>query len=278
MKARPFARFTPFLLTALSLVAAGAAHAQEAAAAPAAGEVTTRSLFEVLADGGVVMIFLGIFSIAMVWIIIDCSQRTGVKRLIPADDLDKLQNSFRAGDYVGAYQGTLENNSIINNVARVGLVTVGDGKSATEHALAESIAAEQSKISNRISYLSVIGVTAPMVGLLGTVFGMIKAFESLGGGGATQNTGALAAAIGHVLVATAAGLFVAIPAFMAFYFLRNRLMGGMNEVEAEIGNLFRKFPYHLAEGVHIGDQELFANAPNWVEGHAEAQLGGAAAA
>jgi len=40
----------------------------------------------------------------------------------------------------------------------------------------------------------------------------------------------------------------------------------MNEVEAEIGNLFRKFPYHLAEGVHIGDQELYANAPNWVEG------------
>ncbi len=278
MKARPFARFTPFLLTALSFAAAGAARAQEAAATPAAGVVETRSLFEVMQDGGVVMIFLALFSIAMVWIIIDCSQRTGVKRLIPADDLDKLQNSFRAGDYVGAYQGTLENNSIINNVARVGLVTVGDGKSATEHALAESIAAEQSKISNRISYLSVIGVTAPMVGLLGTVFGMISAFESLGGGGATQNTGALAAAIGHVLVATASGLFVAIPAFMAFYFLRNRLMGGMNEVEAEIGNLFRKFPYHLAEGVHIGDQELFANAPNWVEGHAEAQLGGAAAA
>ena len=159
-------------------------------------------------------------------------------------------------------------------MARVGLVTVGDGKSATEHALAESIISEQSKISNRISYLSVIGVCTPMVGLLGTVFGMISAFEALGGGGATQNTGALAQAIGHVLVATASGLFVAIPAFMSFYFLRNRLMGGMNDVESEIGNLFRKFPYHLAEGVHIGDQELYANAPNWVEGASDAQLEG----
>lgn len=213
----------------------------------------------------------------MVWTIIDMAQRSGVKRLIPAADLEKLQNSFRAGDYVGAYQGTLENNSVINNVARVGLVTVGDGKSATEHAIAESILQEQSKLGNRISYLSVIGVCTPMVGLLGTVFGMISAFEALGGGGATQNTGALAAAIGHVLVATASGLFVAIPAFMSFYFLRSRLAGGMNEVEAEIGNLFRKFPYHLAEGVHIGDQELFANAPNWVEGHSEAQLAGAPA-
>jgi biopolymer transport protein ExbB len=240
-------------------------HAQEAAAA-AAPTVVKRSLFEVLKDGGLIMFPLAAFSVAMVWLIIDCAQRSGIKRLIPAEDLEKLHNSFRAGDYVGAYQTTLENNSVINNVARVGLVTVGDGKSATEHALAESIISEQAKISNRISYLSVIGVCTPMVGLLGTVFGMISAFEALGGGGATQNTGALAQAIGHVLVATASGLFVAIPAFMAFYFLRNRLMGGMNEVEAEIGNLFRKFPYHLAEGVHIGDQELYANAPNWVEG------------
>lgn len=277
MKVRLPARFTSLYVSALSLLATGAASAQEAAAAAATGPtVVKRSLFEVLKDGGLIMIPLAGFSIAMVWLIIDCAQRTGTKRLIPADDLEKLHNSFRAGDYVGAYQGTLENNSVINNVARVGLVTVGDGKSATEHSLTESIISEQAKISNRISYLSVIGVCTPMVGLLGTVFGMISAFEALGGGGATQNTGALAQAIGHVLVATASGLFVAIPAFMSFYFLRNRLMGGMNDVEAEIGNLFRKFPYHLAEGVHIGDQELYANAPNWVEG-GNAELQGAPA-
>ncbi len=274
MKVRSLSRFTPLLIAASAFLAAGSAFAQEAAAA-AAPAVVKRSLWQVLSDGGMIMIPLAGFSIAMVWLIIDCAQRTGVKRLIPANDLEKLHNSFRAGDYVGAYQGTLENNSVLNNVARVGLVTVGDGKSATEHSLAEAIASEQAKMSNRISYLSVIGVCTPMVGLLGTVFGMIDAFESLGGGGATQNTGALASAIGHVLVATASGLFVAIPAFMSFYFLRNRLMGGMNEVETEVGNLFRKFPYHLAEGVHIGDQELYANAPNWAEG-AE-QLAGAPA-
>ncbi len=275
MKSRLTVRFTPLLFSALSLLAAGAALAQTTAAPAAAPTVIKRSLWNILADGGLIMIPLAMFSIAMVWLIIDCSQRSSVKSLIPEDDLEKLQNNFRSGDYVGAYQSTLENNSVLNNVARVGLVNVGDGKSATEHSIAESIASEQAKLSNRISYLSVIGVCTPMVGLLGTVFGMISAFEALGGGGATQNTGALAQAIGHVLVATASGLFVAIPAFMAFYYLRNRLMGGMNEVEAEIGNLFRKFPYHLAEGVHIGDQELFANAPNWVEGHSSAELAGA---
>jgi biopolymer transport protein ExbB len=271
MKSRLPARFTPLLISSFTLLAAGAATAQEVATK--APEVVKRSLFQVLKDGGLIMFPLAGFSIAMVWLIIDCAQRTGLGRLMPIADLERLRDNFRAGDYVGAYQGTLENNSVLNNIARIGLVTVGDGKSATEHSIAESIAQEQSKISNRISYLSVIGVCTPMVGLLGTVFGMIDAFESLGGGGATQNTGALASAIGHVLVATASGLFVAIPAFMAFYFLRNRLMGGMNEVETEVGNLFRKFPYHLAEGVHIGDQELYANAPNWAEGGSTALAG-----
>lgn len=265
MKTSSLARFSPLLITALILAAAGFAGAQEPAAA-AAAEAHSKNFFHVLMDGGWIMIPLAGFSIAMVWLIIDCSMRTGIKKLMPVDDLETLRDFFRGGDYVGAYQSTLERSSCFNNVARAGLINVGDGKSATEEGIGDAFAHEQSRISTRISYLSVIGVCTPMVGLVGTVTGMIKAFGSLGAGNVAQNTGTLAAAIGEVLVATASGLVVAIPAFMAFYFLRNRLIGNLAEVQSEIGNLFRKFPYHLAEGVHIGDQELYANAPNWVEG------------
>jgi biopolymer transport protein ExbB len=110
-----------------------------------------------------------------------------------------------------------------------------------------------------------------MIGLIGTVTGMIRAFKELGGGNVAGNADKLAAAIGEVLVATASGLFVAVPAFMAYYFLRNRLQNSMQEVEYEGFNLFRKLPYHLAEGVHIGDQELYANAPNWVDAPADGE-------
>jgi biopolymer transport protein ExbB len=146
------------------------------------------------------------------------------------------------------------------------LVNVGDGKEATEEAILAEISREQQRQSTRLSYLSVIGVCTPMVGLIGTVFGMIGAFGELGKGGATQNTSGLSEKIGEVLVATASGLVIAVPAFMGFYFLRNRLQGALHELENEVANLFRKFPYHLAEGVHVGDQELYANAPAWVEG------------
>ena len=83
------------------------------------------------------------------------------------------------------------------------------------------LAKENSHLQTYISYLSVIGVCTPMIGLLGTVTGMIKAFAKLGSSGIGDPSG-LSAAIGEVLVATASGLVIAIPAFGAFYFLRNR--------------------------------------------------------
>ncbi len=262
MKSSRFTRFTRLASTAglFLLMTASMASAAEGNA------LEEKSLWQTIVLGGWVMIPLAGFSIAMLWLIIDGAMRSSVKRMMPETELEKARNFFRSGDYVGAYQTCADNPCTFNNILRSGLVNVGDGKEATEDAVLAEAAKEQSRQSTRLSYLSVIGVCTPMVGLVGTVIGMIKAFASLGKGGATQNTGELSAHIGEVLVATASGLIVAIPAFMGFYFLRNRLQGSLHEVENEVGNLFRKFPYHLAEGVHVGDQELYANAPAWTEG------------
>ena len=241
--------------------------AQEAAAAAPQKE---ESLLEEIIKGGWVMYPLGLCSIAMVWLITDGILRTRSIRLVPPMELEKLRNAFRAGDYVGAYQITNETPCAINNVTRAGLISLGDGKHATEDAMLAEMSKEMARGSVRLSYLSVLGVCTPMIGLIGTVTGMIKAFKTLKGNVA-GNSDALAGAIGEVLVATAAGLFVAVPAFMAYYFLRNRLQSSMQEVEYEGFNLFRKLPYHLAEGVHIGDQELYANAPNWVDAPADGE-------
>ena len=253
--------FTSALTIALLGFLPSIAAAQEAAAS---AEVKSESLLDEIIKGGWVMIPLAICSIAMVWLITDGILRTRSIRLVPPMELEKLRNAFRAGDYVGAYQITNETPCAINNVTRAGLIALGDGKHPTEDGMLAELSKETARGSVRLSYLSVLGVCAPMIGLIGTVVGMIKAFKTLKGNVA-GNSDALAGAIGEVLVATATGLFVAVPAFMAYYFLRNRLQSAMQEVEYEAFNLFRKLPYHLAEGVHIGDQELYANAPNWVD-------------
>jgi biopolymer transport protein ExbB len=126
------------------------------------------------------------------------------------------------------------------------------------------LAKENAAMQTWISYLSVIGVCTPMIGLLGTVTGMIKAFATLGSSG-IGDPSSLAAAIGEVLVATASGLFIAIPAFGAFYFLRNRAAASIHHIQDTINSLFRKMPYEMLTGVHIGDDELFAAVPNWIE-------------
>lgn len=267
MKARRFLTILALIFTAL-MATAPYALAQEEVKKEAVNK--HKSLWDKLVLGGVVMIPLAGFSIAMVWLIIDGTQRSSLKRMMPEPEVEKARNSFRAGDYVAAYQGCVDNPCAFNNILRAGLINIGDGKEATEDGLLSETVREQTRQGTRLSYLSVIGVCTPMVGLLGTVIGMMSAFDELGVG-STNNTEGLSNAIGEVLMATASGLFIAIPAFMGFFFLRNRLQGAVHEVENEVGHLFRKFPYHLAEGVHVGDQELYANAPAWVEGGAGAE-------
>ena len=84
----------------------------------------------------------------------------------------------------------------------IGIGLLGEGKQVAEEGMMGELAKENSHLQTYISYLSVIGVCTPMIGLFGTVTGMIKAFAKLGSSGIGDPSG-LSAAIGEVLVATA---------------------------------------------------------------------------
>lgn len=245
------------------------ATAQEPAASPANAKedakpaVHNKSLWEQIREGGLVMIPIGLCSVLTVYLIWDGVLRTSSKRVMPPEQVDSLKGMFPAGDYVGAYNYCRANPSPFANVCRVAISLIGDGKVAVEEGIISEMAKEDSKIQTYISYLSVIGVCAPMIGLLGTVVGMIKAFATLGASG-IGDPSSLSAAIGEVLVATASGLFIAIPAFGSFYFLRNRAVKALHDIEDTLAMLFRKMPYELAAGVHIGDEQLYAGTPSWV--------------
>jgi biopolymer transport protein ExbB len=225
---------------------------------------THKTLFEQIKEGGWVMIPIGACSIFTVYLIGDGIIRTGRNKTSPEEYAQDLKGLFRQGDYVGAYKYCKLNPSPLTNVLRVGISLLGEGKQATEEGMLGELAKENAAMQTWISYLSVIGVCTPMIGLLGTVTGMIKAFATLGSSG-IGDPSSLAAAIGEVLVATASGLFIAIPAFGAFYFLRNRAAASIHHIQDTINSLFRKMPYEMLAGVHIGDDELFAAVPNWIE-------------
>ena len=210
------------------------------------------------------MIPIGLCSLATLYLIGDGASRTSRKRIAPERHVAALKNLFRSGDYVGAYKYCKSHPSPLTNVLRTGISMAGEGKDVSEIAMQEELGKENSEIQTRISYLSVIGVCAPMIGLLGTVTGMIKAFEKLGTSGIGDPSG-LAGAIGEVLIATASGLFVAIPAFVGYYFLRNRSSSALHLIQDAINNLFRRMPWQSLANAHIGDDELYAAEPNWLQ-------------
>jgi biopolymer transport protein ExbB len=242
------------------------------ASAPKGGSVQKRTLLDTYHEGGWVMHFLLVFSIGMVWLIIDIWLRTNSKKMTPVDDVTTVQGLFRSGDYVGAYQAMKTSFSPFAEVMRAGLGSVGYGKEATEEAVYSTVEKINSTLQTRINYLSVIGVCAPMVGLLGTVGGMKGAFGSLGTSGLSGGVGELAGHIGEVLVATAAGLLVAIPAFMAFYFLRNKLQGAVHHLHEETERIFRNAPYEYLKDADVGQEETYAALPNWVQGSEGVQI------
>lgn len=230
-------------------------------------ESHSKSILQIWEEGGLVMYPLGFCSIMLVWLSVDVFMRTAPKNMARPAYMTQLQDLFRAGDYVGAYQFAKNNPSTATDVTRITLSYIGDGQEATEYALADSLSKVNAGIQTRINYLSVIGVCTPMIGLVGTVIGMMKAFANMGSSGIGDPSG-LAKSIGEVLIATASGLFIAIPAFIMFYLLRNRLQVSMHLVQEELTALFRKMPYGHLKDCHVGEEEFFAATPNWVAGGA----------
>lgn len=228
-------------------------------------EVKSKSLLEIWHHGGWVMYPLALCSMVLVWLSVDLWMRTGAKSMTPPAQMTQMQDLFRAGDYVGAYQFAKGNPSPAMDVSRQALSFLGDGQEAVDYSILDSLNKINASIQTRINYLSVIGVCTPMIGLTGTVMGMMKAFDEMGSSG-IGNPAGLAAAIGEVLIATASGLFIAIPAFMMFYVLRNKLQAAMHVLQENVQALFRKMPWQHLKDCHVGEEEFYAATPNWVAG------------
>ena len=249
-------RNTSFSAVLLGLMTI-AASAQEAA-----GGAHSKTLMDLFIEGGWVMYPITACSVAMIWFIVDGYIRTSAGKLYPVDHVTQLRELFKKGDYVGAYAFAKTAGSPLADVVRAGVAFTPDGKTMTEEAIISEITRVNAELKGRSSYLSVIGVCTPMIGLVGTVTGMMSAFETLGTSG-VGDPSKLSGAIGEVLVATGAGLFIAIPAFMSYYMLANRINKGVHDITEIVTGLFRAFPYAEIEGRKVGDEEIYAAKPSW---------------
>jgi biopolymer transport protein ExbB len=217
------------LVPIVSVVAQEAGAGSEAAAVAAESEVASISIGSLLKSGGWAMYPLGLFSVAMLYFIIRNSMLLREKGLLRVDLKEQMEGLLRERKVHEARELCQANQSLMTYVLDAGLERIDENDYDPAHvmeAIEEAGNEQMVSYMKPINYLSIIGGTAPMLGLLGTVSGMIKAFQTI----ATGKMGdpeALASNIGEALVTTAAGLIIAIPAMMTYFIFKNNFIKSM---------------------------------------------------
>jgi biopolymer transport protein ExbB len=119
---------------------------------------------------------------------------------------------------------TVDEDSMLARTAHAASTHIAGGPDAAMTAIDEAVEEHAGRLMRRIEYLNVIGNISPMIGLLGTVVGMIQAFTRIyAAGGSVPDASQLVGDIAFALVNTFWGLFIAIPGLTAFAFFRNRI-------------------------------------------------------
>jgi biopolymer transport protein ExbB len=197
------------------------------------------TLWQVIVLGGVWMVPLAIASFAAVGLIVNNFMMLQRKKLTRNELLPSLLQQLANRDIDGALQACAANPCLFTNILEGGLarITTDDIVTANiQKGIDETGQAQVSNLIKPVNYLTNIASVSPMLGLLGTVSGMIKAFQGLSVDGGAD-PGAMAANISEALITTAAGLIIAIPAMLFYFYFKNNFMETISVINAEIGRL-----------------------------------------
>ncbi|NJK92528.1 MAG: MotA/TolQ/ExbB proton channel family protein [Blastochloris sp.] len=221
---------------------------QETVNEKVAAQQKDKSLLDVYADGGMWMHPILLTSLIGVALTGFCIIMVRAGRVMPPQLLADL-NSLMVNKQVSqAYQLCQSQNSPLASVMGSALVKANFdqpmyNKSAMESAAAEALYAEETKLGIWVNYLNVCAQIAPMLGLFGTVVGMIQAFNQLAAGKAEPSD--LASGIGVAMITTAGGLVVAIPTMCLYFFFRGQLTGIMTDMQKQCSRLLDLFTGEL---------------------------------
>ena len=149
----------------------------------------------------------------------------------------RIAAQLRAGDLHGAYQMCEGRRELLPRVAFAGIKAHGHERYVVQEAMESEGERGATELWQRISYLNNVGVIAPLLGLLGTVWGMIGAFGAIALDDAQVKGLAMASKVSQAMITTAAGLVLAIPALVAYFYLRGRVTRIVAEVEARSSEL-----------------------------------------
>ena len=210
----------------------------------AADGAAPTSMLQDMFGGGVfsVMIMITLFLLSMGDLALIIEHFAAIRRdvLVPdmlAKDIDGL---LAAGEVSEALEVAGDDGSFLGKVVRAGLADLRSGYDAMYESMQAAGEEETTKLHRKIEYLSLIGNTAPMLGLFGTVYGMINAFKTIAVSG-NPTPSDMAGGIYTALYTTLVGLMIAIPTMAMYTFFQNRIIRISLEVGGIAEELIRRF-------------------------------------
>jgi len=180
--------------------------------------------FEVIVlGGGTIGYILWALSIVTLAFIVQYFVTIRRTNILPTPMREQISALFETKSYREAIELTANEPSFLSYVVHAALAEAPHGYPAMERAMEEAAEERTTKLLRKIEWLNLFGNVSPMLGLMGTVWGMIMAFFQIVEKGGTPEPKELANAIGIALVTTLLGLAVAIPALSVYAFMRNRI-------------------------------------------------------
>lgn len=198
--------------------------ASQNAAAPAGGiQNQAMTLWQLIEAGGLVMIFLGLISVAALALIIYHFRFVTVDRLVPRDFTENILSLLEKKEFEKARSVCQQQENMISAITLKGLEKLPKGKSVVEEAVQAEGKSRIERIWQNLSYLGDMAVVAQMLGLLGTILGMIDAFNFQAFKAGIIKPVILAQGLAKAMITTAFGLIIAVPVLILYSYFRGRI-------------------------------------------------------
>jgi len=189
------------------------------------------NIFSVAVKGGVVMIPILLCSLVAVYVVIERMLVLRSAQIDVGQFVIKVKETFRRRDIAGVEELCQRTTAPIAAIIQRGIDKISIGELKVKEAIENAGREEIYRLEKRLSWLASIAGIAPMLGFLGTVTGMIAAFQQVESQGASVNPATLAGGIWEALITTAFGLIVGIPAYAAYNYFVSRVEHFVHEME-----------------------------------------------
>jgi biopolymer transport protein ExbB len=182
-----------------------------------------------------------ITSICFVMLVVMNWMSINRNNIMPQAMIDTFKQQLEEQKFQEAYETAHASDSPQGKILAAGLAKMQSGYEAAQQSMSDVAEEEIMRLEQKLGWIAMIAGIAPMLGLLGTVFGMVDSFNVIARSGTAPQASELAAGISTALITTQVGLLIAIPAMIVYEFLRNKLALLVLELTVQTENLMNRF-------------------------------------